>query len=344
MTTENRPVDISEGDWIYEIKFRACWEALRDEYQPSTAVDLSQLREQIFALTDQLPGGFDTFRSEFHRLHAEIMATRVPNAIREEELNGIVREGLKNPTVWAFVGFSIYSANPYAPWQTTFEAVSTFLTSFRQKGIDPYADAQGGPLLGHLPVAANMVAHPGSADKRSELGKGQLSTPRDSFGRFNKSNKAPGSASNSPETFGATPTKPKWAASRAPANPDNHVERKCTRCWSSTSHAFRDCQETRCVCGKPLTAGQLICYNYDNYQPSAQFPEKVPPALASSLEAYKKGRSSCSAPANPPTHVAGKGKHQPPLLGKQRTTDCYHRGPYCVAVSYVFCTYCSYLG
>ena len=32
------------------------------------------------------------------------------------------------------------------------------------------------------------------------------------------------------------------------------------------------------------------------------------------------------------------------VLGKQRTTDCYHRGPYCVAVSYVFCTYCSYLG
>ena len=89
---DNRPADIDEADWNYERKFRACWEALRAEYQPSTAVDLSQLRDQIFALTDQMPGGFDTFRSEFHRLHSEILATRVPDGIRDSELNGIVRE------------------------------------------------------------------------------------------------------------------------------------------------------------------------------------------------------------------------------------------------------------
>ena len=82
-TIEERPANISEVDWTYERKFRACWEALRAEYQPSTAVDLSQLRDQIFALTDQGPGGFDTFRSEFHRLHAEIVATRVQDGLGE---------------------------------------------------------------------------------------------------------------------------------------------------------------------------------------------------------------------------------------------------------------------
>ena len=41
-TIENRPADVEDVDWNYERKFRACWEALRAEYQPSTAVDLSQ--------------------------------------------------------------------------------------------------------------------------------------------------------------------------------------------------------------------------------------------------------------------------------------------------------------
>ena len=31
MTIENRSVDITEGDWTYDIKFRAYWEALRVE-------------------------------------------------------------------------------------------------------------------------------------------------------------------------------------------------------------------------------------------------------------------------------------------------------------------------
>ena len=34
------------------------------------------------ALSDQVPGGFDHFKSEFHRLHTEILATQVPDAIK----------------------------------------------------------------------------------------------------------------------------------------------------------------------------------------------------------------------------------------------------------------------
>ena len=87
------------------LKFNAAWEALRQEYQPSTAVDVSQLKQQIRALNDQIPGGFDQFKSEFHRLHTEILATQVPNAITPNELNAIVRQGIKNPAVWRFVGY-----------------------------------------------------------------------------------------------------------------------------------------------------------------------------------------------------------------------------------------------
>ena len=67
--------------WTYQLKFEAAWEALRLEYQPSTVTDLSLLKEQIMGLTDQIPGGFDQFKSEFHRLHTEILATNVPDAI-----------------------------------------------------------------------------------------------------------------------------------------------------------------------------------------------------------------------------------------------------------------------
>ena len=85
------------------------------------------------ALNDQMPGGFDQFKSEFHRLHTEILATQVPDAITPRELNGIVREGIRNPMVWQFVGHDICSEDPNAPWEATFEAVSKLLTSYRQK-------------------------------------------------------------------------------------------------------------------------------------------------------------------------------------------------------------------
>ena len=83
-------------------------------------------RAQIFALDDQGPGGFDTFRSEFHRLHAVNLATRVPDAILPRELNGIVKGGIKNQTVLGLVGYidsmrqtrMLRGRGPLKPWPT----------------------------------------------------------------------------------------------------------------------------------------------------------------------------------------------------------------------------------
>ena len=128
---DNPPDGLPFEQWTYQLKFEAAWEALRLEYQPSTVTDLSLLKEQIMGLNDQTPDGFDQFKSEFHRLHTEILATNVPDAITPRELNGIVREGIKNPTVWAFACHDTYRNNPNAPWEQTFEDISALLTSFR---------------------------------------------------------------------------------------------------------------------------------------------------------------------------------------------------------------------
>ena len=116
---------------------------------------MKQLRDQIYKLSDEGPGGFENFRSEFHRLHTEITATGVVEAITNRELNEIVRDGIKNQLVWLNVCYNIYKDNPNSPWQATFEAVSTALTSYRQKGFDPYAEAKSGPVINAKSISAN---------------------------------------------------------------------------------------------------------------------------------------------------------------------------------------------
>ena len=140
--------------------------------------------------------------------------------------------------------------------------ISNLLTSYRLKGMDPYTDAQGGPLVGHTPVSANLAAA-----NASKLGK-RL--------RSNKEPRATGLPS--------TPSEPK---------------RKCTRCWSTTAHDYKSCPETVCVCGHSLANGQMICYNYDNHVPDAKFIDKIPTSLAGVLEAYRQGRSSGTSPSGP---------------------------------------------
>ena len=131
---------LSINQWTYHNKFKARWEALRVEYQPSSSTDLKQFKEQISKLTKEGKGGFDEFRAEFHRLHAEITATGVPDAISNRELNEIVRDGIKNKLIWMNICDRIYAVDPYAPWEVTFQVVANALSTYRQKDIDPYAD------------------------------------------------------------------------------------------------------------------------------------------------------------------------------------------------------------
>ena len=308
----NPPPGLPVNQWNYQRKFEAAWEALRAEYQPSTPVDLSQLREQIFALDDQGPGGFDTFRSEFHRLHAEILATRVPDAILPRELNGIVREGIKNQTVWGLVGYRLYEADPNAPWERTFEAVANLLTSFRSKGMDPYGENKSGPLLGYQAVGANLVA--ANAAEAVATPAKRPAPLRDQGGRYQKAQRTA-----SAET--AHQGKPQWPSSKTgvrrdptPAAP-RPAEVKCSRCWNSTEHSYRECSETKCVCGKPLTQGQIVCFNYDAHPATAKFKNGLPRSVSIALEAYRKGKAAAGATSGG-SPSGDKSKYIPGTKGK----------------------------
>ena len=50
--------------------------------------------------------------------------------------------------------YNIYKDNPNSPWQATLEAISTALTSSRQKGFDPYAEAKSGPVVNSVSAYA----------------------------------------------------------------------------------------------------------------------------------------------------------------------------------------------
>ena len=320
---ENPPPELAIEEWTYQAKFEACWEALRSEYQPSTAVDLSQLREQIMALNDQAPGGFDTFKSEFHRLHAEIVATRVPQAITDRELNQIVRNGIKNPTVWGLVCHNIYVDEADVPWARTFEAVSKFLTSFRQKGIDPYGDAGANLIPGYVSVAANAVSTE-SAGKRGTNQKRSASVSYDQGGRPQKIQKTTDSSTETVNQGKRKHTSPSSTGKQHPDKPKG--DRRCTRCWALAGHGYKDCNETKCACGKSLGFGQPICYFYDSHPPNLQFTEKIPHSLLPVIEAFRNGKTSCSSASNPAVQsstfaqTAKGGKaNQPKTRGRKNT-------------------------
>ena len=65
------------------------------------------------------------------------MATGVADAITARELNEIVRDGIKNQFIWVSICYNIYKNDSNAPWQNTFEAISTVTggTSLRLREI-----------------------------------------------------------------------------------------------------------------------------------------------------------------------------------------------------------------
>ena len=178
----------------------------------------------------------------------------------------------------------IYSQDPNAPWEATFDAISKLMTSYRLKGIDPYGEAHGGPLIGSTPVAANNASTAMWAGKMSG-GKRQTPAPRDNGGLPKKIQKSANfetySQSKQTTTNSYTPTRQESGKAE--------TDEKCTRCWQTIGHSFRTCSEAECVCGKPLSSGQMFCYNYDNHPASAKFTDKPPRMLMQVLEAYKRG-------------------------------------------------------
>ena len=283
---ETPPEGVQPSAWTYRQKFEACWEALREEFQPSNATDVSALREQIFKLTDEGPGGFDTFRAEFHRLMTEILATGTPDSITTRELNSIVRDGIKNQTIWQMVCHRIYDDDQYAPWERTFDAVSRALTSYRLKGIDPYNQAKSAPSIGTAPVSANTVSLP-NVDQ-SVNGK----RPHHSKdGRQNKRQK-----------HGHRDAKGGGRANNREEQRPNAVSQKCTRCWMSSNHNFKNCTSQKCACGAPLNKDQSLCFEYDNHPTRMKFQNKVPKAVADMLEAFRRGKSTNSGSSTSKTY------------------------------------------
>lgn len=319
---ETPPEGVLPETWTYRQKFEACWEALRVEFQPSNATDLSALREQIFKLTDEGPGGFDTFRAEFHRLMTEILATGAEDAITPRELNGIVREGIKNPTIWTLVCHQIYANDQNAPWDVTFEAISRALTSYRLKNIDPYNQAKSGITIGTAPASANAASlFPDGGDQSKLFSKRPHQQRREYEGRpFKKARQARGVQKLD---LGRT-VKRDDRASSAP--------QKCTRCWTDTNnHSFKTCNSQRCACGATLNKGQSLCFEYDNHPKHLKFPDdKVPKSFADLLEAFKRGKAiACTSSDHKSTGdsaTRGKGQRRAGALAAQVAEELVRRG------------------
>ena len=303
-----KPEATALSNWTYRSRFEACWNALKDEYQPSTSVDLRQLRDQISKLDDQGPGGFEAFQSEFHRLHAEILATGVAEAMTERELNEIVRDGIKNPFIWVNVCYPIYKDSDKAPWRDTFTAVATALTSFRQKGFDPYAEAKSGPTIGTNVVSANS-ANAFSPNQGQSNKKRSANYPRDNSGKFQKQAKTystpspgtPASDVNVNSNFNPPSGTP---------SPDG-TPRKCTRCWRPNSHSYKVCAELKCSCGSWLKPGQLVCINYDSHSPEMKFLKKMPHFIETALQNLKN-----SKPLQPKRPTPTPPKRNPPRAAR----------------------------
>ena len=308
------PADKNLSDWTYRLRFEACWKALKEEYQPSTIVDLKQLKDQIMKLNDQGPGGFDAFKAEFHRLHAEIMATGVTDAVTERELNDIVREGIKNPFVWVNICYNLYKNDLNAPWAKTFDAITTALTSFRQKGFDPYGESKSGPIAISTPVAANAATtFPSKSDHGSN--KRPVNLTKDDFGRINKKPKpnhaAPSSftpwvgSSNSHGNGNFNPPSTQRSQGETPA--------RCTRCWQPNSHSFKTCAEAKCACGEKLFPGQVICANYDNHPTHMKFLRKMPSFIQTALQSIKKSKSRAGGTTQANRNTGGNHDRRPKI-------------------------------
>ena len=146
-------------------------------------------------------------------------------------------------------------------------------------------------MIGNIPIAANNVLAL-SVEARASGQKRQSPPTRDNTGRFHKSPKT-SSSDLSPEGKSKTPNN--QLPNSKHESSTTRVDRRCTRCWQITGHSYRDCTETKCLCGRTLTQGQSICYNYDNHPANAKCTEdRVPKVLEKILDAYRRGKGTAA--------------------------------------------------
>ena len=159
--------------------------------------------------------------------------------------------------------------------------------------------------------------------------------PRDQGGRYQKSQRT-----TTTET--TSQGKHQWIASQTTIKSDtnsnansNCSDSKCTRCWKNTSHGFKECTESKCVCGKTLLSVQVVCYNYDAHPSTAQFKDKIPRSVAIALEAYRQGKASTGATTqggpttgkgNPGVTTRGKGKKSAKAFAATIAEELARRG------------------
>ena len=203
----------------------------------------------------------------------------------------IVRDGIKNTFVWVNICYDIYKDHPHSPCQATLEAVSIALTSYRQKGFDPYVEAKSGPVINAKSITANAVF---TTPNRNQQGanKKHFRPSRDASGKFQKSFRPPNSA---PATAPNSNANDRGSAT-SEAQQSNQSPLRCTRCWQAETHSYRFCTENKCSCGSNLAPGQVICFNYENHPTSMRFLHKMPKFIETALQAYKnsKGHSTPS--------------------------------------------------
>jgi len=258
-----RPANTAAEDWTPILQLEAGITKLRAVYQRSSVTDIDTVRRQLQNLTDELPGGFADYQREFQRLHAQLIACGVNNAVTADELREWAKRGIKNQTVFNIALSSWLLDNQQATYEQIFSRVALWLQQSPEH--DPYktVGTASGKTSAH---AANF--RQGAGGQQRDQGGWKGNNRR--FGN----RESPG------------------------GKPDTVV--MCTRCWR-TGHSWDKCRSDNCgACAQDfLLANCPTCpYWRSHANGSHRFnPNRVPVAIRKMEEeiAASKGTKGDSA-------------------------------------------------
>jgi hypothetical protein len=145
-----RPADVEAADWGIVRQFKAAMDVLKKNYSSSTASDVAKLRTSLSTLTDEGPGGFDSYNREFTRLLVQLRATKA-DGVSDAELKEWVKKGIKNTTVKTTLLLKMYvekDKDGSLKYSEILDAVTRLLVEMRNDDFDPYGLASG--AKGHV--------------------------------------------------------------------------------------------------------------------------------------------------------------------------------------------------